>query len=80
MREIDLEDTAFNEVLNKMYQEFNPDKGTDMIIPFAEHVRHKYGIHIGVRPNLERGPGHYELTRASVENEARYNWLVMEWT
>jgi len=62
-----------------MYKEFNPDESSDQVIPFADHVRHKYGIYINIRPNTERGEG-YELTRVFVENEARYNWLIMEWT
>jgi hypothetical protein len=84
MREIDLEDTQFSDVLNRMYREFVSDTGadptTDVMIPFTEHVRHRYGIYINIRPNMERGYGHYELTRVFVENEARYNWLILEWT
>jgi hypothetical protein len=80
MREINLTDTTFYEVLNKIYKEFKKDDGEDQVIAFANHVRHKYGIHINVRPNLERGFGHYELTRVFVEDEARYNWLILEWT
>lgn len=80
MREIDLEDTQFSDVLNKMYKEFNTTGEPDVMIPFTDYVRHKYGIYINIRPNMEKGPGHYELTRVFVENEARYNWLIMEWT
>ena len=79
MREVDIEDTKFYRILNKMYEEFNHD-GYDAMIPFTNHVRKKYGIHLNIRPNLERGPGQYDLTRVFVEDEARYNWLILEWT
>ena len=81
MREINLEDMKFSNILNDMYQEFVKNTGADprtddVMIPFAEHVRNKYGIHISIRPNMEKGYGHYELTGVSVENEARYNRLL----
>jgi hypothetical protein len=80
MREIDITDIAFYETLNKIYKEFNPDSREDKVISFANYVRQKYGVYINVRPNTERGPGHYELTRVFVENDARYNWLILEWS
>ncbi len=80
MREINVEDTRFHALLNKMYAEYRDEGHEDQIISFATHIRKKYGIKISIRPNREQGDGHYELTQVFVEDEARYNWLILEWT